>query len=370
MSEELSMAEQILASEQGVKTETPVNIESSLNTETVQNQTTETTTSTENVNTGSVENTNSTTTTTEQKPVVQETVVDEFSKKLEELSGGKIKEWKDIEPLLNREEPDDEIKHLWELKKQGVKFDDEFWDLQRKDYAQMTDPFDIIKEAMMKDPEYKGLPEEAIEMLIEDKYKMKDWSQEEGEEPTETERLQAILMKRDAQNKRDWLIDYKKSRTLAKTPDAAQVSKNAELERTAQLQYEAFVDAELVAKSNKLSVILDQEKGTTFNYEPSQADKLEAAQMMKLMPKDASVFWNMFSDGNGGLDQRKVYEAILFLKNKDAIIKTAHDNAFNAGREQEVKEIKNIDFKPDGSVHAEKGETLAGNILKSMGFKP
>lgn len=375
MAEELSMAEQIAMSEQGEKFTPPaVNTESSLNIENNQSQppAETTTTTSESAQQVGDQNSSTTTTTTDsgEKPPAQVTeTVDEFSKRLAELSGGKFKDWKEVEPLLNpREEYDDEIKHLAELKKQGVKFDQEFWELQTKDYSQMSDPFEIIKESMKKDPEFKDLPDNVIEYMIEEKYKMRDWSQEEGEEPTEIETIQAELMKRDALKKRDWLIDYKKSRTLAKVPDADQVSKQAELDRTAQLNWEKFVDDELVAKVNKLSVVLDEKTGTSFSYEPSVADKQEVSKMMKLMSQDASVFWNMFSDGKGGLDQKQVYEAIMYLKNKNAIIKTVHDNAYNAGRESEVKTIKNIDFTPDGSKHSEKGETLAGNLLRSMGL--
>lgn len=366
MTEGLSMAEQIAASESGNNANTPVTPEvtSSLNNESAQvaevtNTAVETPASTEAV----VE-----TPKTETTPVVTTEPIKTFAQQLEELSGGKFKDWKEVEPLLTpKEELDEEIRHLAELKKQGVKFDKEFWELQTKDYSQMNDPFEVLLESMRKNPDYEGLSDKVLGHLINEKYKMDDWA-EEGEDPTEIETIQAELMKRDALRERQKLIEYKNARTLVKKPNEEQLSKQAELARTAQVNWESFVDAELAGKINKLSVVLDDKSNSTFDFEYPQADKLEVANRMKDMTKDINVFWEQFDDGNGEIDQKKVYEAMLFLKNRDAIIKTAYQNAVAAGREAEVKTIKNIDFTPEGSKNPNIGESLAGNILKSMGL--
>jgi hypothetical protein len=363
------MAEQIAASESGNNVKAPVietPVQSSLNTETtpvVETNTQSPPATTEVV----VEPTITTEATKVETPVMTEPIKT-FAQQLEEVSGGKFKDWKELEPLLTpKEEYDEEIKHLAELKKQGVKFDKEFWELQTKDYAQMSDPFEIIKESMRKNPEYEGLSDTVIEHLINDKYKINDWS-EEGEDPTEIETIQAELMKRDALRERQKLVEYKNARTLSKKPNEDELRQQAELHRSAQLNWESFVDNELAGKVNKLSVVLDDKSNSTFDFEYPQADKLEVASRMKEMTKDINVFWDQFSDGNGEIDQKKVYEAMLFLKNKDAIIKTAHQNAVAAGREAEVKTIKNIDFTPEGGRNTNSGETLAGNLLKSMGM--
>jgi hypothetical protein len=369
MTEGLSMAEQIAASESGNNVNAPVietQVQSSLNTETtnvVNNDTQSPPATTEAaVETTTPETTQVETTTTTTEPIKT------FAQQLEEVSGGKFKDWKELEPLLTpREEYDEEIRHLAELKKQGVKFDKEFWELQTKDYTQMSDPFEIIKESMRKNPEFDGLSDNVLEHLINDKYKINDWS-EEGEEPTEIETIQAELMKRDALRERQKLVEYKNARTLSKKPNEDQLRQQAELDRSAQLNWESFVDNELAGKINKLSVVLDDKSNSTFDFEYPQADKLEVANRMKEMTKDINVFWNQFDNGNGEIDQKKVFEVMLFLKNRDAIIKTAHQNAVAAGREAEVKTIKNIDFTPEGGKSTNSGETLAGNILKSMGL--
>jgi hypothetical protein len=152
---------------------------------------------------------------------------------------------------------------------------------------------------------------------------------------------------RDAYKDREWLVNFKNERVFAKEPDPTQLAKQAESERLAQSNWEKFVDEELVSKTSKLSTKIDDKESVDF--EVSDADKKYAADMMKTMTKDISVFWKQFEDSDGKMNQKAVYDMILFWKNRDNIVKIAHQNAIAKGKESEVKAIKNTAFEPNAT---------------------
>lgn len=267
-----------------------------------------------------------------------------FEEEFSERFGGKFKSVEEVLDLLNapKEELDDEIKHLAQLKKQGVKFDTTFWEVQTKDYEGMKDPMQILAESMKLKPEFKGWSDEEIKFELKSKYRFSEWS-EEGEEPSEVQTIMSKRMVRDSENEKQWLIDKKNSYINFNKPDEKEVLAQQEQARQAQLNWEKFVDEELFNKVNKLSTKIDENE--SFDFDVSESDRKDAANIMKQMPKDINVFWNQFKDATGQFDQKKVYETILWLKNKDNAIKILHQNAKAKGAEAEIKAIKNISFK-------------------------
>jgi hypothetical protein len=323
-------------------------------TQTAQVQNTETTPG--NTEVESKESSLTSETTTTETPVAETTKPVEtekqpevahksFEELLSERSGGKFKDWNEIEPLLtSQEELDEEIKHLAELKKQGVKFDKDFWNVQTSDYENMTDAVDILAEAMRLKPEYKGWSREEIEWEIKNKYQVNKWSVE-GEEPNqeqiEIESIMSKRMERDASNDKQWLIDKKKSYINYKKADPQAELQAQENERRAQENWEKFVDEELVAKVPKLSFKIDD--NDSFDFEISASDKKDISSTMKSMTKDLNVFWNQFTDDKGNLDQKKVYELLVWNKNREAISKLIHQAAYAKGAEKEIRTIKNAE---------------------------
>lgn len=291
-----------------------------------------------------------------------------WEEQFSEKTKGKFKTWEEVESILNapKEEYDEEIKALAELKKSGVKFDNDFWELKTKDYDKLKDPIDILKESMKWKPEYKGWSNDEIEYEIKQKYKQAEWSAE-GEEPNELQVMMSKRMFRDSENDKQWLIEKKNALLTTKKPDpqAEQLALDQALQN--QKNWEKFVDEEVAAKTSKLSVKLDEKE--SFDYEVSDSDKKEAANLMKQMPKDISVFWNLFKDGDGKLDHKKVYDMILWNKNKDNIVKIAHKTAVNKGAEGEHKIIKNTSFQANSSTSSQKADwrIAAGEeVLKNL----
>lgn len=272
-----------------------------------------------------------------------------------EKTGGKFKTWEEVEGVLNtpKDEYDEEIKHLAELKKSGIKFDNDFWELKTKDYDKLSSPIEILKESMRWKSEYKGWTNEEIEFELKSKYRQNEWS-EDGEDVNEIQSIMSKRMMRDAENEKQWLIEKRNSILSVKQPDEAAIALQQEQVKQAQVNWEKYLESEIVSKTNKLSVKLDDKE--TFDFEVSDSDKREAAEIMKKMPNDINVFWSLFKDEKGNFDHKKVYDLILWNKHKDNVVKIAHQTAFSKGAEKEHKTIKNIGFQGSEASKSPKGD--------------
>lgn len=272
-----------------------------------------------------------------------------------ERSGGKYKNWEDVEAEINAPKlkfKNDQAKHIYELAEKGVEFTPEFFELQSKDFESMTNPVTALMEAMKLKPEYKGLPDSTIEFQIKKKYNLDSWAEKkdgvwmtkEDYEMTEEDQANHDILSRDGEKDLEWLINYKNERVFAKQPDENQLRQAAESERQAQESWEKSIDE--VSKSVlKLSTKIDDNDVVDFDL--SETDKKYASDMVKSMGKDLGVFWNQFSDDKGNIDKKAVYEMVLYLKNKENIVKIAHQNALAKGKEAEIKTIKNTQFTPN-----------------------
>lgn len=315
----------------------PEIIESSLK---IENKTTETTP----VETTAATETKPVESTTEKTP--ESIPTKSFEELLAEKSAGKFKSWEEVEAIASapkEEFANDDVKNWNELVKKGVKLDAEFFELQSKDFGKMDDPIEIRMEAMKRQPEFQGLSPKTIELQLDKKYNLSEWINKEEDEYTDEDRANQEILVRDATIDREWLVKFKADRVFSKEPDPNQEKQRAESERQAQENWERFVEEELVSKTSKLSTKIDDKESVDF--EVSDADKKYAADMMKSMTKDISVFWKQFEDSDGRMNQKAVYEAILYLKNKDNIVKISHQNAVAKGKESEVKALKNVSFE-------------------------
>lgn len=294
-----------------------------------------------------------------------------FEELLIEKTKGKVKSIEELESYLEPKSPffDEEIKRLNDLKASGQEFTPEFWAMQYKDYESLTNPKDILLEAMKLDPEYKGWSEDVLLDLLNDKYKVDEWS-EEGEEPNRVERLQSMLLKKDAEKAKAELLKKKEAVTSIKNIDTKALEAQKEQQRLQaekmQKQFDEYVDTNLVAKTTKISTIIDEKTNETFDYEPTESDKTEAAKIMKGLASDYGVFFNQFKDAEGNIDHKQIFEMLLWVKSKDKIGRMIFSNAKAKGAEEEVKSLNNVNFKKDGTTPAKKSTGWNDAIVKSF----
>ena len=295
------------------------------------------------------------TTKTKTTPSGDSVATKSFEETLAERSAGKFKSWEEVEALANtpasKKFANEQIEYLNELAEKGVDVTSrEFFELQSKDYESMEDPIQVRLEAMKLQPEFKGLSDRTLELKLKNEYDLESWAEKidgkwvtkEDYDMTDEDNAALEMLLQKAELDKDFLINYKNERLLTKQSDPNEINQRAESDRQAQENWENYVEG-LSKDVIKLSTKIDDKDAVEF--EVSDADRKYAADMLKEMPKNINVFWNQFADEKGNIDQKKVFEAIVYLKNREAITKTAHNNALAKGREQEVKTIKNTHFE-------------------------
>lgn len=293
-----------------------------------------------------------------------------FEELLEEKTGGKYKKWDDVEPLLAPKESefaDDEMRTLNALKKQGVKFDKEFWDIQGKDFASMKNPDEILLESMRRSKDYKGWTDKQLLLELDDKYRKKDWS-EEGEEPNEIEELMTARKLRDSENAREELMKLKDSLTIVKQPDLKAIEAQKEAVEQNRKAWKAIVE-EVSGKTSKLSVKIDEKTNESFDFDVSDSDRKEAKEIMEQLGEDPLALFHQFKNAEGKYDNQAVYDAIVRFIKADDRVKVAYQTARSKGAESEVRGLKNTNFKTDGHQAEEKKRGLAEALAEKQGYK-
>ncbi len=296
-----------------------------------------------------------------------------FEELLAERTGGKFSKWEELEAALNTPKEDffdEEVRRINELKKNGVKIDQDWFYLQTRDYENMEDPIEILAEAMKL--ENPGLTDKEIEWEIRSKYRLDEWTQDGQDEDEitpkqkEIEEVFSAKMLREANQKRDELIAKRNSQSW-KTP------KNPEAEAKAIAEAKAAQEAweksilDVDSKTTKLSTAISDKDAFEFVIEPSE--KSDVSKMMKEMGTNAGVFWQQFVE-DGKINQQKVYETIIKARNYDKAVTSAYQKGLAKGAEQEVKNLKNISFNQDKKVDNSTGiqdpiaKALADHFLK------
>jgi hypothetical protein len=286
--------------------------------------------------------------TTEVK--VETTPTKSFDELLAERTGGKFNKWEEIESTINSPKDDfydDDVRRINELKKQGVNLDRQWFEMQTRDYENMEDPAEILAEAMkIENPK---LTDKEIAYEIRSKYQLDKWIKEDQDEDDitpeqrELEEIMSIKMVREAEEKRDELIKRRDAQSW-KVPKNPETEAKAIAEAKAmQESWEKNVD-EVNSNFSKLTNSVSEKEA--FDYVLDESEKKDVSNMMKQMGSNANVFWNQFVK-DGKIDQQKVYETIVKSRNYDKAVVAAYQKGLATGQEQEVKNLKNIDFKGD-----------------------
>lgn len=290
-----------------------------------------------------------------------------FEDYLKEKSGGKYNKWEDVEPLLNPKDPfvNEKIKHLNDLAAKGVDVTSrEFLELQSLDVDKLDKSDDILFEKWKRGDEGKDLPDDVIRHEINKKYNVAEWLDKDDSELTVDDKANMAKMVRDAKEGKSWLKNYKEERTLEKAVDPKVLQAMADEEKSHLEKWEKYVDSDIVNKITKYTVPIVKDGKTIdeFNFDISDQDKIEAAKIMKGLPKDTNVFFEQFfkkgEDGKVTRDDAALFNMMLKAKNYEKAVALAYSDGAAKEALRIEKESKNTNFKPNQTegqprVHAD-----------------
>ena len=87
------------------------------------------------------------------------------------------------------------------------------------------------------------------------------------------------------------------------------------------------------------------------------------------MRLDPMALLSRFKKADGSYDNQGVYEAILRFNTQDKTAKIIHQNAIAKGKDDEVRSLKNVNFKTDPQpVVSENKGGLAEALAKAEGL--
>ena len=263
------------------------------------------------------------------------------------------------------------LEKLIELDEQGLDIDEDFIALQTKDFTS-KDREQLMLEDMKSRKEYKGWTEDELKMELNDLYKRDEWSVDEADR-TDKEKLARKRFERDAEAVREKLIEKQQAtslKTKGLTPQEIENMKIAEIK--AQADFEKSIDKNVLANGSKLSLIVDDTTAEAFDFDISEQDKIWAGKILKDSRVDMKAFWKEFTNSEGQIDPKTVYDLLVFHKNKSNIAKNLAKAYQAKGAESEFKRINNIDYKPDGTQISTKksaDDKNADNINASLSNK-
>lgn len=299
-------------------------------------------------------------------PIVEtkeEVPVKSFEDYLAEKSEGKFKTWEEIAEQLNvpkEEFADEYVKQINQYVKDGGKFDDNWLRIQSTDYTAITDPIQLIAE--QRKLEEPGITDEELKYEMEERYKMGEWS-DEGEDATEIEKVMSQKMLREAEKSRQWLIENKNKMALSpKQQNAEQEKIQQEANKKVSEDWNKAVDT-TVKTINKVSIKLSETEG--FDYPVSADDLKDANKIVKQMLTNGNALATEHLDSKQpfGVNIKSLSEMVLKTRVFDKAIKFAMEQGKVQGASTTVKDIKNVNFKPEGAaVPVEQPKSLAQQI--------
>lgn len=298
------------------------------------------------------------------------TLDDYISEKFE----GKYKTFDEYEASIKPKEVEslqyanDTVKRIQELALAGFNITPELLSLQGKDFRGMTDPEALVKENGLLTGDYKGWSDREIQLELDDKYKRKEWFDEDGEK-TDIGILYERRLQRDSENAKANLIKIQEERTLIKEVDP-QIAIDAQTAISEQkVQWNSMVE-DFSKTSTDIKTITDSKTNTSFDYSPSTEELSTASKIMNDLNTDATAFFNhFFKKEDGSLDLKGVHTMILEHLSADKRIKIAVDNANAAGAEKEVRDLGNINFKKDTKAPVREVNSFAQAVAAAKGYK-
>ncbi len=292
-----------------------------------------------------------------------------FEDLLAEKTAGKYKSYEDIEKALNEPRKNEYKSSLAEridayVEQGGT--EDDYLATQSTDFSKMS-PIELIEyKIQMADPDMSD-EEVKYEMKKQygtDKWKTNPAEYEDGVEPEEV-RMSKIRFNREALKTQAELIATQKEWAV---PVKKEVKAEV-IDPSIQKRWESEV-SDVITKFEKVPLKISEAE--SYDFVVDQAEKVELAKITNELFSGTRGFFEQFRGKDGTFDSReskeKMTQAFFKMRNFDKAVAFAATQAKAKGGESVVKDIKNVDFKPEGSKVEHKVKTTA-DAIKEQALK-
>jgi len=305
-------------------------------------------------------NSEETSSTEESKPVVEETTFD-FDAEVAKRTEGKFESFESMVESANA--PKEETKEfeygneliakLDDLAKQGVSIDLDFITAQMKDYSKFDlENVDQAKslvemERRLNEPD---ITQREIDFELSEKYKL---DADEYDE-VDIERSQLRLM-RDAKKARKSLEENQKNMAVPKggiDPEKQRVAQEQAVQAKEKLN-KALKDG--LSKYEKESLQIGDE---TFDYTLTP----ETKKSLEKVITNTDKFFHQYISKDGSIDTKKLNSDMLWLTDRENMLKSYVQQATAKGSKDVVQGIKNTSFEGKAGKSQQTDYTIGGAI--------
>ena len=260
-----------------------------------------------------------------------------------------------------KEDLDDEVRRIIDLKKSGVKFNKEYFELLNKDYDALNkeNPMNTLVEAMLLQDENKGISRKALEFKLRKKYELDKYNDVEAEDLTETQKEELEIAKElfthDAGLALNNLKKNQADKTVFAKPTQAQIDEhNTTIANNKKAWQEKFDSIHKDTTSFKVPY-KNGDKDEVFEFIISDSDRKDVTDDFK-NDNWLKEFVTKDEKGNVQYNDKAIYEMRLQNKLFAKAINKAIEDGMAVGAKKEFDGLKNTNFKPKDSKATELGK--------------
>lgn len=172
-------------------------------------------------------------------------------------------------------------------------------------------------------------------------------------------------LEREADKARQKLMDHKDKTSFSPSQKTEeQLKKEQEISKAVQQNWEKNVD-DTAKAFDKIPVKIDDKEA--FDVIVSDDERKAIVKMSKQMGKDGlNVLLPKFLDKKGNIDLKLLQNYIYKAENFDNAVKAAAVQYLAKGKLEVAKDVKNINFKPEGGTELPKSKSISESIAESV----
>lgn len=248
---------------------------------------------------------------------------------------------------MSQADLDENSKVIYDYIREGkLKELNDFLSVQTQDYSSKSQDQLIAEYLKAQNPEWTN---EDIEDEMSSTYGL---GLDEDLLTDQERRAYSRKLKADA---KEALQFFESKKSEIKLPDLNPKSNEpvidqAELQAQAEEAYKQWESSvsESMKDFNKISIALKENEQFDFAVGEDVANPL--IEDMKMLGKDVSVFFKPYISEDGKVNARKLAEDMAFLRNKEAIVRSAVTQQVAKAQEDWLKGIKNTQMSPNPSA--------------------
>lgn len=284
---------------------------------------------------------------------------------LEEKTEGKYKTFDELHNVINTNPfADEAVKVINDFVAAGGTVED-YYATQSTDFTSLS-PIEVMEyKILAEDPD---MTDDEVSYELKKRFGVDGWKDkpeeyEGGVEPEEI-RINKLKFNREVSKHRQALIDQQKAFSIPEKKVVKPSGPDPKLQQKWGEEVKAAVDS--LAKI-PLKIVDDKGIESIHDFEIDPAEQAAASKIVNDMFLSAESPWEKYIDRKTGkIDLKGITKDVLVMRNYEKAIQFVAQQNKAKGAAEVVKEIKNVDFTPDGTKVVPKAKSLEEQVAEQF----